>query len=197
MSDDTTGQLRLLVERLRQGDPTAREELLERAYQRLRRLARALLHRSFPDLRGRHDADSIAHDAWVRLRQALETTEPPSLADFFGLAAHKVRQVLLDVVERQRLRDDRERLDDDRDPDPGAPDTTHEPAALAVWTEFHRRVERLPDLERRVFELHHYLGLSQAEVARLLDLHPRKVSYLWVAATDRLADGLQPWGENF
>ena len=32
--------------------------------------------------------------------------------------------------------------------------------------------------------------LPQAEVARTLGLPPRKVSYLWVAATDRLAESL-------
>jgi hypothetical protein len=35
--------------------------------------------------------------------------------------------------------------------------------------------------------MHYYLGLPQSEVARVLGLHPRKVSYLWVAATDKLA----------
>ena len=42
-----------------------------------------------------------------------------------------------------------------------------------------------------MFELHYYLGLPQAEVARVLGLHPRKVSYLWVAATQRLADEME------
>jgi DNA-directed RNA polymerase specialized sigma24 family protein len=51
-------------------------------------------------------------------------------------------------------------------------------------------VATLPADERAVFELHYYLGLPQAEIARLQGLHPRKVSYLWVSATERLADGL-------
>jgi DNA-directed RNA polymerase specialized sigma24 family protein len=65
---------------------------------------------------------------------------------------------------------------------------TYDPAGLAAWSEFHARAAELPAEERAVFELHYYLGLPQAEVAQLLDLHPRKVSRLWVAATDRLAD---------
>ena len=36
--------------------------------------------------------------------------------------------------------------------------------------------------------MHHYLEMSQADIARVLNLHPRKVSYLWVAATEKLAD---------
>jgi DNA-directed RNA polymerase specialized sigma24 family protein len=45
-----------------------------------------------------------------------------------------------------------------------------------------------------VFELHYYLGLPQTEIARALDLHPRKVSYLWVAATEKLAGELAGLG---
>jgi RNA polymerase sigma factor (sigma-70 family) len=67
---------------------------------------------------------------------------------------------------------------------------TLDPARLALWSEFHGWVANLPEDERQVFELHYYLELPQAEIARMLDLHPRKVSYLWVAGTDRLADEL-------
>ena len=38
--------------------------------------------------------------------------------------------------------------------------------------------------------LHYYLDLTQAEIATLLNLHPRQVSRLWVAAADRLAAAL-------
>ena len=38
--------------------------------------------------------------------------------------------------------------------------------------------------------MHYYLDLPQAEIARLLELHTRKVSYLWIAATEKLGDGL-------
>jgi len=37
--------------------------------------------------------------------------------------------------------------------------------------------------------MHYYLELPQAEIARMLDLHPRKVSYPWVAATEKLGEG--------
>jgi DNA-directed RNA polymerase specialized sigma24 family protein len=40
----------------------------------------------------------------------------------------------------------------------------------------------LPDGPREVFELQYYLDLSQAEIATLLNLHPRKVSRLWQSA---------------
>ncbi len=71
---------------------------------------------------------------------------------------------------------------------------TYDPGRLAAWTEFHEQVQALADDKRSVFEMHFYLDLPQAEIARVLALHPRKVSRLWVAATERLADDLTALG---
>jgi RNA polymerase sigma factor (sigma-70 family) len=195
MPDDTTLELQAVIDRLRQGDPCARRELLERAHGRLRKLAARIVSGSFPAVWGRHDLDSIVDETWLRLVQALEKAEPPTVADFFRLAAHKIRQVLLDLVGRERRRARREtvglgdasRADDQAD-EPS--DQTYDPERLARWRELHDKAAALPEPERTVFEMHYYLGLSQAEIARALDLPPRKVSYLWVAATEELTRGL-------
>jgi RNA polymerase sigma factor (sigma-70 family) len=145
-------------------------------------------------LRDRHDVESVVDETWARLMRALETAQPPTVEEFLRLVAFKVRQVLLDMAGRQRRDDGRERdgLLDASEPcarlEPS--DTTFEPGRLAVLTEFHRQVENLPAEQRTVFDLHYYTGLPQAEIARLMGLHPRKVSYLWVAATERLAEWL-------
>src|SRR5919206_232284 len=155
MQDDGSVQLQNLLDQLRQGDPQARRLLLERACERLRRLVGRMLHGSFPELARGHDVDSVVHETWVRLLQALERTEPPTVADFFRLAAHKIRQVLLDMAERQRRRAGREVLGlaaESSAPEPAAlGGQTFDPARLALWSEFHRRVAELPDDERTVF----------------------------------------------
>jgi RNA polymerase sigma factor (sigma-70 family) len=179
---------------MKQGDRAARRELLDRACTRLRRLANTMLSGSFPALRQQHELDSVVHETWLRLVQALDRVEPPTVADFFRLAAHKVRQVLLDLADRERRRAAREAPgqlgDSDSGPFTAVGGQSLDPARLALWSEFHERVANLPEDERQVFELHYYLELPQAEIARMLDLHPRKVSYLWIAGTDRLADEL-------
>jgi DNA-directed RNA polymerase specialized sigma24 family protein len=118
------------------------------------------------------------------------------VADFFRLAAHKVRQVLLDMVDKER-RDLHQHLTMKQPDDSLADRNRNEPAdqsldgaRLAVWTEFHEHVGTLDEGQRAVFEMHYYLGLPQAEIARIMELHPRKISYLWVAATEALADDL-------
>jgi RNA polymerase sigma factor (sigma-70 family) len=187
-------ELQGLLDRLRQGDREARQLLLERACERLRRLAGKMLHGSFPELARRHEVDSVVHETWVRLLQALDKAEPATVADFFGLAAHKFRQVLLDMAQGERRRAQREVLGlsgaDSRGCNPSAANTTYDPARLALWTDFHEKVAMLSEQERTVFEMHYYLELPQAEIAKILELHPRKVSYLWIAATEKLGEGL-------
>jgi RNA polymerase sigma factor (sigma-70 family) len=189
MPGKTTHLLDGLVDRVRRDDPAARRALLDAAYDRLRRLTAHILSGSFRDLAARHDLDSVVNDAWLRLAAALESTRPESAEHFFRLAAQKVRHVLLDLVERKGRDHDSLRSADGSGPG-GVGGRTLDPARLAEWTEFHRRVAALPDDERGVFEMHYYLGLPQSEVAAALGLHPKKVSRLWLAATDTLADTL-------
>lgn len=193
VSDDASIQLQAIIDRMRQGDQAARRELLDRACLRLRKLAAKMLSGSFPMLTPRHEVDSIVHETWLRLVQTIEKTDPPTVADFFRLAAFKIRQVLLDLADKQRRLGRREMQPRDATTteqplEPG--NQTLDPSRLALWTEFHERVQTLEETERTVFEMHYYLEMPQAEIARMLDLHPRKVSYLWVAATEKLAEQL-------
>ncbi|HZL88884.1 MAG TPA: sigma-70 family RNA polymerase sigma factor [Pirellulaceae bacterium] len=192
MTQASTVELQQLIERIGQGSVEARRSLLERAYQRMQALAAIILQRSFPDMAGRHEVDSILSETWLRLVQALDKVQPPTVADFFRLAAHKMRQVLLDLVHAERRHAHSplvETVGGTQAPTPAAGgNQTYDPARLALWTELHHQVESLPSDQQAVFEMHYYLGMPQAEIARVLDLHPRKVSHLWIAATDKLAD---------
>jgi RNA polymerase sigma factor (sigma-70 family) len=198
MSGDTTADVGNLIERLRRGDASARRELLDRIYHRLRRIAAATFRKEFGRLGGRHDVDSVVDEAWVRLLNALELAAPKSADEFYNLMFLKVRQVLLDMARRQTRDDGRlePAVANGTSGDRAAPalhdveDTTHEPSRLAFWTELHREVAALPEKERVVFEFHYFADFPQSEIARLLDLHPKQVSRLWIAATARLAIAL-------
>jgi RNA polymerase sigma factor (sigma-70 family) len=197
VSTGTTTDIQRLLDRLQRGEPEARQELLQRAHQRLVRIAGALFQEDFGGLHGRHDLDSVVNETWISLMRALEVTQPETAQGFFGLVFVKVRLALLQIAKRQRRHDVR-RLDGPLDADePEAleafdcPDTTNDPRRLAILSEFHRQVEKLPDDEKRVFEFHYYLGCTQAETALLMELHPRQVSRLWIEATRRLAEWLK------
>jgi RNA polymerase sigma-70 factor (ECF subfamily) len=186
MTIDRTAQLQHWLERMHDGDEAARQELIACAYERLRLLARRIFHDDFPRLRNLHETDSIVHESASRLLNALKEVRPPTVRDFFTFAAAQMRRVLLDMARRPKppagLADEQV-----------GQDSTHDPAKIAVWTEFHEKVQQLPDKERAVVDLYLYQGLSQAETARLLELHEKEVSRLWLRARMKLADRVPGW----
>jgi RNA polymerase sigma factor (sigma-70 family) len=200
MNGETTAEVRDLIERLRAGDDSARRALLERVYHRLCRIATATLRAEFPRLGERHELNSVIDEAWMRLLDALKTSQPASADEFYSLMFRKVRHVLLDLARRQTREDARiQRFPNEPDRSTSMPrfeagDNTDDPVRLAFWTEFHHEVANLPDSERSVFDFHYYAELPQAEIAQLLNLHPKQVSRLWLSATGRLVrwlDGVE------
>src|SRR5262245_36502374 len=105
VADDTTTDLQLLIDRLRRGDDAARRALLQRAHDRLLRIAATVFRQDVPALQGRHDLESVVSEVWMRLSGTLEKTQPETAEGFFGLVFLKVRQVLLDMAQRQRRAD--------------------------------------------------------------------------------------------
>jgi ECF sigma factor len=150
MASDETIHLQQLLDRLRHGDDSARRELIGCAYDRLRVLARNVLHEEFPRIDQLHETGSVLHLAAIQLLKALEQEHPATLGAFFALAAKKTREVLLDVVRRSRRRGGEVRgvgmaqgEDASGTPIYEPADTSHDPAELAKWTEFHEKVDEL------------------------------------------------------
>jgi RNA polymerase sigma-70 factor (ECF subfamily) len=193
MSDpgSTTIQLQHWLDRLRQGDLAARNELLEHACGRLRKLTRRML-RGFPRLRRWEQTDDVLHNAMLRLHRALSDTAPESLRHFFNLAAVQIRRELIDLAnhhfgpEGQGAKHDTDRGDN---PEPEAL-VGCEPASLEEWTEFHRQVEALPEEEREVFNLLWYEELTQPDAAAVLGLSERTLRRRWKSAQVRIYHAL-------
>src|SRR5262249_8460459 len=70
-------------------------------------------------------------------------------------------------------------------------DESGDPTRLARWSEFHRKIETLPEEEREVFDLVWYQGLSQAEAADLLQVSERTIKRRWQSARLKLHDLLE------
>ena len=194
--DDHSTQIQRCMDRLRAGDVSARDELLARASARLTRLTRKML-RDFPGVHRWEETDDVLQNAVVRLCRALDEVQPPTVADFFRLAAAQIRRELLDLARRyagphspgaKRAEADRAGNAPAARPDP--PDTTRDPDRLAAWTDFHREVEVLPADEREVFDLLFYQGLVQAEAAAVLGVAEITIKRRWRAARMRLVQAL-------
>lgn len=166
-------------------DAAARRELLAHAYQRLQLLAARIFHDDFPRLRQEHGTGSVLHEAVIRLFRALEQVHPKTTREFFLLAGQHLRWVLLDMARKPRPVS----LEPDADvpQEPGAADN---PANELLRRELHEQIERLAPKEREIVHCLIYLGLTQAETARLLEMHPKQVSRLWLQTRLSLAKWL-------
>jgi RNA polymerase sigma factor (sigma-70 family) len=198
--DDHSTQIQGCIDRLRSGDQSARDDLMAHASARLTRLTRKML-RDFPGVHRWEQTDDVLQNAAVRICRALAEIQPPTVADFFRLAAAQIRRELLDLARRYSgargldghhagagAAGSSDSAGAAAGPDPV--DTTHDPAGLAAWTEFHREVEMLPDEEREAFDLVFYQGLAQAEAADVLDISERTIRRRWQSARLRLAQAL-------
>ena len=197
---NTTIILQSCLDRFNSGDPQAKEQLVNRACQRLTRLANRMFD-DYPGLRRWVESEDVLQSACIRLCRALEAVQPESVADFFGLAALAIRRELLDLSRHyaRRVRGRGEgvergrcfhvRSSDAAVLEPPA-SVCADPHRMAVWTELHEQIALLPACERQVTELLWYNGLTQLEAAQVLQVSLRSVKRYWQAARLRLYDAL-------
>jgi RNA polymerase sigma-70 factor (ECF subfamily) len=193
-----------LIVRLRTDNEAARVELLNRATDRLARLTRKML-RDYPGVHRWEQTDDVLQNAMIRLFRALQQVSPPTIDDFFRLAAVQIRRELIDLARhysgplgpganyssRAGVEGTGGILATPLD----SPDSTFDPSRLAEWTDFHLRVEALPDEMRTIVDLLFYQGLSQEEAAAVLGVTSRTVKRYWRSARliiYRALDGRMP-----
>jgi len=201
MSDDSSQSVRLqrYLDLAREGDESARHELLGVAAQRVREIASKMLNR-FPRVRRWEESDDILQNVVMRLMRTLEQIQPATVCDFLKLASLQTRRELLDMVKHYygplgsgKKHDTQDATKSTANPnhEPATDPASSDPSQLAIWTEFHEAVEKLPDEERDVFDLHWYQGLQQDEVANILGISVRTVKRRWQSARLKLYDALQ------
>lgn len=189
-------RVRLLIERVGEGDEQACAELINHTAERVVTLTRRMF-KGYERLGRWEQTDDIGQNVMVRLWNALKASRPTTPAAFHRLAALQVRRELIDQVRRYFGPEGvaaHHVSNVEADPSSSSPppayeaaESTHDPASLARWAEFHERAAALPDEERAVFDLVWYQGVSQNEAAALLEISERTLKRRWLAA--RLALG--------
>lgn len=178
MPTTSSGPVTRLLERCRGGDGAALDELLPVVYAELRRLAKSYLRQE----RSNHTLQSTAlvHEAYLRLSKG-GSAEWRDRAHFFGIAAHLMRQVLVDHA-RARGADKRgggakrvtlagiadERLE-------STVDVEALDAAL-------RTLSAMDPTQARIVELRFFAGLTIEETAEVLSLSLATVKRDWTSA---------------
>ncbi len=186
------------------GDPEAVDQLLEEFRARLSRM---LAVRMNPRLRGRLDASDVIQDTFLEVHTRLgEYRERQNMPFFLWvrfLAGQKLTQ-----MHRRHLgagqRDARRELPDALRSMPGATTATLAgalmssgitPSEVAMRLEDEERLvhvlDEMRELDREVLALRHFEGLSNIEVASLLDIEPSAASRRYVRALARMQEKLR------
>ncbi|MCA9257690.1 MAG: sigma-70 family RNA polymerase sigma factor [Planctomycetales bacterium] len=181
----------------RRDNPAARDQLIAIMNARLRAIASAML-RGFPLVGQIDDTDDVWQEAAMRLCRALDAIPPAERPDcserFVALACLQMRRTLIDLARQYAGKKQRlvgqpmhlPRID-------GATnaiervDTTHDPEHLAIWTEFHLRVEDLPPELLAVFNLVYYAGLNFTEASQTLGCSRQTVMRRYRLAVEQMA----------
>jgi RNA polymerase sigma factor (TIGR02999 family) len=162
-------------------------QLFEQAYAELHRMARRERRRanSPPTI----NTTALVHETYFKLRPNIEAAEL-SRAEFFGIAARAMRQVLTDYA--RRVDADKRRhisvaLDDVA---VGAPVAA--PIAVIELDGALRQLEALDAQLARIVDLHVFSGLEFSEIATFESISERSVYRLWRNARVFLLDALAP-----
>jgi RNA polymerase sigma factor (sigma-70 family) len=183
---DASHGLAGLIQRVKGGDASARQELFARAHEQLECMARKRLDQQFGRLRFRGvETGDVLNDAMLQLLKRLEQPggeldRLSSERDFFVMAAQYIRWALLNTAKRFAQRDRALPGDDLLEGE-----TVH-PFSLNQMTEFHAEVERLAPELRQVFELIYFCDRTYEQAAELLDVHRDTVKRRYREAKDAL-----------
>lgn len=160
------------------GEQGAADQLWEMTYEELRRIAYRMLQGERMDhtLSG----TALVHEAFVRLIDQ-NRVEWQDRAHFFAVAAQACRRILIDHARKHRAKKrgggrvritiDRLQLEQERKSED--------------LLDLHEALERLEVLNprlSRVVEFRYFGGLSEAEIAEVLDVSERTVRRDWVKA---------------
>lgn len=179
------GEVTALLGRWQSGDEAALDALLPQVYDEIRQLADRYLRRAS----GRHTLQptELANEVLVRFLGS--GAQAKDRLHFFALTAHAMRNILVDRFRR------RSAVKRGSDPtlvtlETGLADL---PPVSIDLLDLDRALERFTEVSpraARVVELRFFVGLTNEEVATVLDVGPATVSREWRAARLWLADAL-------
>lgn len=160
--------------------------LFEQAYAELRRLARRERRRA--NSPATINTTALVHETYFKLRPDVDAAKL-SRAEFFGIAARAMRQVLTDYARRVDA-DKRKHFSVTLDA-AGAGESAPAPVAMIELDDALRQLESVDGQLARIVDLHVFSGLEFSEIATLEGVSERSVYRLWrnarVFLLDRLA----------
>lgn len=192
MSEDhTTAVVGRYLVALAEGTPPdpVIQELLDRAVGRLRSLCESLLRRSYPRLARpplNLEPDDLLDAVVERLLKAMRDVRPATVRQFFALANRHIRWELNDLARRFDEEPDAVELREGLVPAAQSSGSGLGPDARRIL----EAIDALPEEIREVFDLVRVQGLTQVEVADLLDVSAKTVQRRLNAGVFSLGEAL-------
>lgn len=178
MDRSELGEIKQHIQSWNCGEKEALNELVPVLYRELRKLAAAYLRRERPD----HTLQTTAlvHEAYLRLAEQA-STGCQGRTHFFAIAAHLMRQILVDHA---RHRNAAKRGSGNRVPLDEAKEIMSEQQEVDLIG-LDRALEKLAELDprqSRIVEMRFFAGLTEDEIAEVLGVAPITVKRDWRAA---------------
>jgi RNA polymerase sigma factor (sigma-70 family) len=202
---ESVSSLHNCLERLKKGDLTARGELIARVSGRLNALAGRML-RDYPGVARWEEADDVFQQAALRLHRSLEEFVPSTPEEFLRFGALQLRRQLTDMARHyfgphghgaNNAGPGAQTNSSAAGPGQHPSDSSSNPEKLAIWTELHGAIDKLPEIEQKVVDLLWYHELGQTEAAEVLQVSVRQVRRYWQSARlklqQHLGNSARPW----
>jgi RNA polymerase sigma factor (TIGR02999 family) len=181
------GELTLTLRKASTGDRAATDSLFHVLYPELRRLAQSYLSHERPD----HtlQATALVHEAYLRLAD-VPRLEWRDRVHFLAVAARAMRRVLVDHARRRRSAKrpgGRPHLTLDAALTVGAESVNPDLLALNLALS---KLEAEEPQKAQVVEMRFFGGMTEEEIAAVLDVTPRTVRRYWAYAQARLYESM-------
>jgi RNA polymerase sigma factor (TIGR02999 family) len=172
---EDTGQITLLLQRIRQGDRGAESELIPIVYDHLHRLAK----RQFQSERGGHTLQPTAVISELYLRIIRDTSiDWQSRAHFYRVATETIRRILVDHARKENAvkrpqRGQRVELED------VIAYSDERPYEYLMIDEALTKLKEWDERQAKVVELRFFCGLSYDEMAEIMGVGSRTLKRDW------------------
>ena len=176
-----------LLQSAARGDTLARDQLYALLYGQLSRLARSHLSRAGTISL---DAPAIIHDSFMRIEKSVGKPDFVNRKVFFAYASTVMRNVIIDYVRERRAR---KRNSGEREVtlDTGVVDSVIAEDRLLELQEALVELERTDQRCHRVVEMRYFAGLTEEEIADVLEVSVPTVKRDWRKARAFLFDYLR------
>jgi RNA polymerase sigma factor (TIGR02999 family) len=177
----------LLLDRAHQGDAKAAAELLPLVYEGLRKLAAQQMALQPPGQT--LQATALVHEAYLRL-VASEREQWEDKRHFFAAAAEAMRHILIDRA-RRRMRARHGQNPEHIDLDDVAIAAPVKEEILLLLNDALDELKAASPERAEIIKLRYFTGLSEPEIANLLNLSERSVQRQWSYARAWLFDRIE------